>query len=98
MSDLTVQTRTQRIIVQSQQRIVVEERVARVFDSTTGVQVIPAGPQGPPGVQGLQGEPGQDSGAYVDDVIYAHVHSPTPHPVYDDDLPNLTIHFENGLL
>lgn len=32
-----------------------------------------------------------------DAAILAHVHSPTPHPVYDDT-PSLKLLFENGLI
>jgi len=32
-----------------------------------------------------------------DAALLAHIQSPTPHPVYDD-LPSLTLLFENGLI
>ena len=96
MLDYDVHTSTQRIVVNSQQRIVVEDRTARVLNTPIGVQVIPAGPQGPPGVKGDKGDAGLDSGVVVEAMMIAHVESPTPHPAYDD-MPDLTIHFENGL-
>lgn len=89
-------TSTERIVVSSQQRIEVRNRTAYVLHTTERVSVIPAGPQGPPGVKGDQGEPGLDSGVVVEAMMIAHVESPTPHPAYDE-MPDLTIHFENGL-
>jgi hypothetical protein len=97
MGGIDVQTRTQRIVVSSQQRIVVDDKSVNVQHSTTQVNVIPAGPQGPPGVQGIQGEPGLDSGVVAEAMMIAHVEAPTPHPAYDD-MPNLKLLFENGLL
>lgn len=35
--------------------------------------------------------------AYADQILDAHVHSSTPHPAYDD-IPSLTLLFENGLV
>ena len=55
----------------------------------------PQGEQGPPGVDGAV--IGGASPAYVDDSIAAHVNAPTPHPAYDD-MPDLVLLFENGLL
>jgi len=34
---------------------------------------------------------------YVDDTVTAHAESATPHPVYDD-MPSLTLIFDNGLV
>ena len=36
-------------------------------------------------------------GAFSNAELIAHVEDPTPHPVYDD-LPSLTILFENGII
>lgn len=97
MADIDVHSRTQRIVVSSQQRIVVEDRTATVRNTTIGVQVIPAGAQGPPGVQGIPGPPGNDADTQIEVVMEQHVNAPEPHPVYDDSI-DLTILLENGLL
>jgi hypothetical protein len=76
-------------VTQSTQRIVVHSR--------SSVSVINAGPIGPPGVMGPQGPPGVDAQTNVETAINSHINSPTPHPVYDD-IPDLTILLENGLL
>lgn len=86
---LIVKSETQRIVVSSQQRIEVEDRTINVLNRPVSVTVIPAGPQGPPGVEG---PPGIDA----DELLLDHVVDPEPHPAYDD-IPNLVIHFENGL-
>lgn len=91
-----VRSDTQRILVSAQQRIVVTEETIEVFNPTTNVEVISAGPQGPPGVKGDQGEAGLDSGTVVEAMMIAHVNSPSPHPAYDD-IPSLVLLFENGL-
>lgn len=51
------------------------------------------GPQGPQGAVGPQG-PAGESGT---EALETHIDSATPHPVYDD-LPSLTLQFENGLI
>lgn len=51
-------------------------------------------------VPGSGGSTGMDPGAVqglIDDSIAAHVQADLPHPAYDD-LPSLTILFENGLV
>lgn len=97
MAEILVAEETQRIIVTSQQRIIVDsDNNIDVTDQTTSVKIIPAGPQGPPGVKGDKGEDGLDSGAVVEAMMIAHVNSPTPHPAYDD-IPDLKTHLENGL-
>lgn len=48
------------------------------------------------GIQGAPGAPGDGSEASIN-LINSHVASPTPHPSYDD-LPSLTLLFENGLV
>jgi len=55
------------------------------------VMVVPV--EGPPGPQGPPG----DGSAVVDAAIAAHVADTTPHPVYDDNIPDLSLIFENGL-
>lgn len=97
MGSLLIEANTQRIVVTGQQRIEVADRTVNVINSWNGVAVISAGPQGPPGVQGLQGPPGQDAETQIDDVMYGHVNDPTPHPAYDD-MPDLTVILENGLI
>lgn len=96
MGDILVKAKTQRIVVNSQQRIEVKDLVVSVINTPVSVVVVPAGPQGPPGVQGIQGPPGVDADTGVEVVMEAHVNSPEPHPVYDD-MQNLTILLENGL-
>lgn len=49
----------------------------------------PEGPEGPIGPQGLKGED-------ADDLLNLHIEDGTPHSAYDD-MPNLTLLFENGL-
>lgn len=49
-----------------------------------------------PGIKvmgGVAGPAGQDTS----DAIEAHIQDPTPHPAYDD-LPSITLLFENGLI
>ena len=63
------------------------------------------GPQGERGLQGYEGEKGAkgDTGAtgpegpINTEAINAHIASETPHPTYDD-MPNLTIIFENRII
>lgn len=73
--------------------VVVPSGVPEVFElqvpsSPTATLVTVAGPPGPPGADGSGG----DSTA-----LQAHIDSPTPHPAYDD-LPSLSLLFENGLV
>ena len=42
------------------------------------------------------GTPLSDGGA-SDEAVLAHINAMTPHPIYDD-LPSLTLLFENGLI
>lgn len=69
-----------------------------VSPGTQHVSVTNSGPPGPAGPQGPTGAPG--SGA-VDtvarDMISLHLIDTTPHSVYDD-MPDLTLIFENGLI
>ena len=51
------------------------------------------GPAGPPGETVVVG--GTTPG-YVNEQITAHAIDPTPHPAYDD-MPDLSLLFENGL-
>lgn len=63
------------------------------------------GPQGERGLQGYEGEKGQKGdtgptgpeGPINTEAINAHIASETPHPTYDD-MPNLTIIFENRII
>lgn len=63
------------------------------------------GPQGDRGLQGYEGEKGQKgdtgptgpTGPINTEAINAHITSETPHSVYDD-MPNLTIIFENRII
>ena len=41
--------------------------------------------------------PDTGSNSYADQILDAHVHSSSPHPAYDD-IPSLTLLFENGLV
>lgn len=53
-----------------------------------------------PGVRvmgGVPGPPGRDTGAAIEAIMEEHIQSPTPHPAYDD-LPAMTLLFENGLI
>jgi hypothetical protein len=61
------------------------------------VQIVKAGPIGPPGLPGPPGAPGEDANTSVATVMNSHVISSTPHPAYDD-IPDLTLLLENGLL
>lgn len=64
----------------------------------------PQGPQGPPGPVADPETIGQaideylDENPIADEVIEQHVNDPDPHPAYDDDLPSLTLIFENHLI
>lgn len=52
----------------------------------------PQGPEGPIGPVGPQGLKGEDA----DSLVNLHIEDETPHSAYDD-MPNLTLLFENGL-
>lgn len=59
MGGVSVLTKTQRIVVSSQQRIVVTpDREVDVLRSQGMIQIIPAGPPGPRGYKGDAGESG----------------------------------------
>lgn len=78
--------------------VVVRTQHINVHPSTGSVTVVNAGPPGPRGPVGPTGAPG--SGAiddYARDIISLHLVDPTPHPAYDD-LPDLSLIFENGLI
>lgn len=96
LDNIDVQVRTQRLVIQSQQRLILEDRNLNVVNEFQGVAVVNAGPQGPGGIQGVPGPPGNDADTQIEVVMQEHVDSPTPHPAYDD-IPDLTVHFENGL-
>lgn len=57
------------------------------------------GPQGPAGPKGDKGDPGERGEKGDSDLaaINNHIADTTPHPAYDD-LPSLTLQFENGLI
>lgn len=59
-----------------------------VVDASGQVTVVNSGPPGPRGAPG----------AYGGEVaLQSHVDSSSPHPAYDD-IPSLTLLFENGLI
>lgn len=69
-----------------------------VNPATGGVTVINAGPPGPRGFPGADGAPGSGTvDSVARDLIATHIMDPTPHPSYDD-LPDLSLIFENGLI
>lgn len=77
-----------KVVAPSTPKLSVSQNAA----SSVGV-FIARGDRGPAGPQGLQGPPGpMDTTA-----INAHIADPTPHPSYDD-LPSLTLLFENGII
>ena len=54
--------------------------------------------KGPAGDKGDPGPPGTAADvSVIDDHIAVHAQSATPHPAYDD-LPDLVLIFENGLI
>ena len=55
------------------------------------VEVATPGPIGPPGPEGPVGPAGDVVG------LEDHIQDVTPHPTYDD-IPSLTLLFENGLI
>lgn len=59
MSSIDVLSRTQRVVVNSTQRIIVTEKVVEVVNSHNAV-IVAAGPQG---VAGIQGPPGPSGGS-----------------------------------
>lgn len=76
---------------------VVSKTQTIVLRENQPVQVVKSGPVGPPGLPGPTGPPGEDANTSVATVVASHVASPTPHPAYDD-IPDLTLLLENGLL
>lgn len=76
--------------------------VAPLFKTVAVTKVVgPRGPAGPPGSVGNSEEVGNAVTTFLEentDVILApHINAPEPHPSYDD-MPSLTLLFENGLL
>jgi hypothetical protein len=77
--------------------------VPRVLTDPPGrptVRVLPS--PGPPGPDGDQGDPGPPADLAevqqrIDDALITHVIDPEPHPAYDD-MPSLTLLFENRLV
>lgn len=72
-------------------------KVVRPVAALVGVtQVVgPPGPRGPRGPAG-SGEGGVNE-EFVENAIETHVQAPEPHPSYDDMI-DLTLLFENGLV
>jgi len=69
-----------------------------VAPSSSELLVIPVA--GPRGERGPVGPAGDDSVAVhelIDTALNTHVNAPQPHPAYDDML-DLTLIFENGLI
>lgn len=97
MDTIGILSKTQTIVVKTQQEIVVENRTAKVYNSPQSVTVVPSGSIGPPGVAGPEGPAGVDADTQVEELMYGHINDPTPHPAYDD-MPDLTILLENGLI
>lgn len=73
------------------------------------VPVVGVSPPSPPGVTvlavpGIPGPPGPAGDdpsvleRIVDTALMAHSMDPTPHAAYDEDMPDLVLLFENGLL
>lgn len=61
-----------------------------------GTVRVSGGVPGPAGLNGQDGQDGQDGG--INPVLLdEHIESLEPHPVYDD-LPSMTLLFENGLI
>lgn len=48
-------------------------------------------------VPGIQGEPGESGDGGALNLLNQHIASAAPHPEYDD-LPSLTLLFENGIV
>lgn len=46
---------------------------------------------------GLPGPPGPPGPAGGEVILQQHIENPTPHPAYDD-IPDLSLLFDNGLL
>lgn len=94
MSDINVVSRSQQIGINPPSSIGVISRTQKIIvSSPSSVSVINAGPSGPQGQIGPQGESGES-----DDALMAlHLIDPTPHSAYDD-LPSMTLLFENGLI
>lgn len=56
----------------------------------------PPGNAGPPGEIGPPGPPGDTNLLVIEQYIDAHKNELSPHSVYDD-IPSLTLLFENGI-
>lgn len=80
--------------------VVSRTQVIEVHPSKQSISVINAGPQGPRGEDAFIGgdisEVVSDLEALADQLAL-HIVDSTPHPAYDD-IPSLTLLFENGLV
>lgn len=78
-------------------QVVVTPGVAQVKITPTVAQVKVTGS----GARGPQGPPGEVTTDQMDEAIgtalQAHINDPLPHPAYDD-IPSLTLIFENHLI
>ncbi len=72
------------------------EMIVIVDEADTSILVIETGPVGPVGPAGV-GVTSTYSRAEADAILSDHVSDETPHPAYDD-LPSLTLLFENRLI
>lgn len=57
----------------------------------------PPGPPGPPGSGAVDLE-ARAAAQAAQDAILAHQNASQPHKAYDQDLPDLTLIFQNGLI
>lgn len=80
------------VVVLDDQEVTVQ--VAQTaFDQVTAIGDIPVVVSVMGGIPGPKGDDGEsDSG-----LMALHILDPTPHPPYDD-MPSLTLIFENGLI
>ena len=42
-------------------------------------------------------DPGPDPDPSFQEALDSHINDPEPHPAYDEDIPSLSLIFENGL-
>lgn len=87
------QTRPQLVLAADRAPVVIVPQERRTFHIT---QIPGVGPAGPAGAQGPAGEAGAID-TVARDAISLHVIDPTPHPVYDD-MPDLILIYENGII
>ena len=80
---------TQNVVLGTQP----QSNVGVYFNRGEQGPVGPQGPQGPQGPVGPQGPQGESGAA----AVATHIADTTPHPAYDD-LPSLSLLFENGIV